>query len=72
MAKSARELRQMADTCLANARTAGPERARQLRQGARAFRAQALRQLLTEHSLQVGRANVTQASFRQFVRESRS
>jgi hypothetical protein len=68
MTTTASDLRAWAADCLTRARAAGPARAQQLRKCARDFTRTALRLELFEHGKQVGRANVTQASFREHLR----
>ena len=72
MAATAAQLRVLAADCRAGARTASPNRARQLRACARTFVRMALQAALFEHSKQVGRANVTQTSYRAHLRATRS
>jgi hypothetical protein len=72
MATTTEELRSLAASCLTRARTAGPNRAQQLRECARHFARAALRLELFEHGKQVGRARVTQASFREHLRTQRA
>lgn len=72
MTLSADELRELAADCLEQARESGPRRAKQLRECARNFSRQALRTLLFEHSKEVGRSNVSLASFREHLRVARS
>lgn len=72
MAKSATELRSLAANCAAQARQAGPRRAAQLRECAQSFRRQARRLELLDHSRNVGRANVTPASYREHLRARRA
>jgi hypothetical protein len=65
---SSQDLRALAANCQARAEDAGPQRAAQLRDCVRAYRRQALESDLFEHGKQVGRANVTLASFREHLR----
>jgi len=62
------ELRALAADCLSRARAAGPNREQQLRRCAKNFTHKALSLDLFEHSKQVGRANVTPGSFREYLR----
>lgn len=68
MDASSQDLRARAAQCRTRADDAGPHRAAQLRDCARTYRRQALEADLFEHGKQVGRANVTLASFREHLR----
>jgi hypothetical protein len=68
--KSPAELRRMAAQCREQAREASPNRARQLRRSAGALMQQARRLELFQHAKEVGRSNVTLASFREHLRGS--
>jgi hypothetical protein len=72
MAATPRQLRDWADSCRVRARNASPARAQQLRDSARIFLHQARRLALFEHSKEIGPANVTPASFREYLRTIRS
>jgi hypothetical protein len=69
MTSTLRELRELAESCRVGARGASPARARQLRESARIFLRQARRLALFEHSKEIGRNNVTTASFREYLRK---
>ncbi|MFJ8815255.1 hypothetical protein [Amycolatopsis thermoflava] len=72
MATTAEALRARAADCLHRARAANPARAAQLRLCARNLTRRALRLHLFEHGKQIGPANVTQASFRDYLRTQRA
>lgn len=72
MAATADEFRTRAAHCLTRARTAGPNRARQLRACAKHFSRAALRLELFAHGKQVGAGHITQASFREHLRAQRA
>ncbi|WP_027929163.1 hypothetical protein [Amycolatopsis thermoflava] len=72
MVTTAESLRARAADCLHRARTANPARAEQLRACARNFSRRALALHLFEHGKQVGPANVTQATFRDYLRTQRA
>ncbi len=69
---AATDYRAMAADCRSQARAAGASRARQLRECARTFMQLALRQQLFEYGKQVGRSQVTLASFREHLRAERA
>ncbi|HET6285761.1 MAG TPA: hypothetical protein VFG15_03285 [Amycolatopsis sp.] len=66
------DYRAMAAECRAKAADAQGQRAVQLRDCARTFMRLALRQALADHSQQVGRRQVTAASFREHLRATRA
>ncbi|MGW4591958.1 hypothetical protein ACWEKJ_31960 [Amycolatopsis thermoflava] len=68
MATTSDDLRVRAADCLRRARTADPVRAAQLRTCARNFTRRARALQLFEHGKHIGPANVTQASFRDYLR----
>lgn len=72
MTPTADDLRARAADSLQRARSADPKRAAQLRTCAKNFTRRALRQHLFDHGKQVGPANVTQASFREYLRAQRA
>lgn len=62
--KSAQEMRALADTAIARARAGEPG----MRRYARGLLSEARRRELAEHSMAVGRKNVTSTSYRAFLR----
>lgn len=66
------ELRSLAADCVRRARLANTSRGAQLRQCAKEFLRQAREQLLFEHCKDLGRPNVTSATFREYLRAARS
>jgi hypothetical protein len=68
MTPTPQALRDSARRCRAQARNASPARATQLRESARIFLQQARQLALFEHSKEIGRNNVTTASFREYLR----
>ncbi|WP_329060504.1 hypothetical protein [Amycolatopsis sp. NBC_01480] len=71
MTSTPQELRERATSCRVRAQDASPARAQQLRECARIFLQQARRLALFEHSKEIGRMNVTTASFREYLRTQR-